>query len=304
MSYLPPMLAATVKDTAALQFPLWASPKLDGVRCVIKNGRALSRSLKEIPNFYVQAMVSDGQFNDLDGELMVGEPTAPDVFRKTSSLVMSQQGKPSQEEPLGFYVFDMFGLRGVQFDDRQRLIGRRCRGFGELFVMPVHQVLIVNEDRLLAFEAEVLARGYEGVMLRGLAGEYKHGRSTLKEGLLLKLKRFVDSEAIVLNVIELQHNDNEPELQSSGKKKRSTKQAGLSGAGRMGALQVMDVQSKVIFEVGTGFTDADRHFWWAQRGPQGELKSPVFIKYKSFPSGVKDKPRFPVFLGVRDPKDF
>jgi len=49
------MLSATVEDTALLSYPLLASVKIDGVRCIIRDGVAMSRSMKPIPNASVQA---------------------------------------------------------------------------------------------------------------------------------------------------------------------------------------------------------------------------------------------------------
>jgi DNA ligase-1 len=53
----------------------------------------------------------------------------------------------------------------------------------------------------------------------------------------------------------------------------------------------------VEFEIGTGFTEADRRELWVAP-PIGNL-----VKYKYFAYGVKDKPRHPVFLGFRSPID-
>ena len=54
MSTFKPMLSGKA-DLAALQFPLLASRKLDGIRAVIRDGRVLSRTLKEIsPSFKLQ----------------------------------------------------------------------------------------------------------------------------------------------------------------------------------------------------------------------------------------------------------
>ena len=83
-----PMLAGTHSDVAKLIFPLLASQKLDGLRATAQDGVLLSRSLKPLPNKYVQELFKNLP-QGLDGELIVGDPFAPDAFRKTTSLVMS-----------------------------------------------------------------------------------------------------------------------------------------------------------------------------------------------------------------------
>jgi DNA ligase-1 len=55
----------------------------------------------------------------------------------------------------------------------------------------------------------------------------------------------------------------------------------------------------VEFDLGTGFTSGQRRDLWVGRG---KLKGKL-VKYKFQPTGVKDKPRFPVFIGFRDARD-
>ncbi len=83
-----PMLASHCTDTSKLKFPILVSKKLDGIRATVQGGRLLSRSLKPIANENVQARFA-GLPEGLDGELIVGDPCAPDAYRKTSSIVMS-----------------------------------------------------------------------------------------------------------------------------------------------------------------------------------------------------------------------
>ena len=81
------------------------SPKIDGIRCHIEevNGVnvAMSRANKPIPNRSLQKRIQHFPLG-LDGELTVGEPCASDVFRKTTSALMSQDGEPD----FRFNVFD------------------------------------------------------------------------------------------------------------------------------------------------------------------------------------------------------
>ena len=79
---------------------LLLSPKLDGIRAIVIDGVVLSRSLKPIPNLYIQSLFKHLEF--YDGELIVGSPTAPDVYRTSNSGCMSVNGMPD----VTFYVFD------------------------------------------------------------------------------------------------------------------------------------------------------------------------------------------------------
>lgn len=288
---MKPMLAAKT-DGKGLSYPLLASPKLDGVRALIIDGVVMSRSFKPIPNAHVQELFGRPEYNGLDGELIVGPPTHKDVYRNTTSGVMSQAGEPD----VSYYVFDKYD-HGGGFHDRlsasQEVIGRLNP---IIPIVPVEHRFIACEQTLLALEEQYLAEGYEGVMLRHQHGPYKHGRSTEKEGWLLKLKRFEDSEAVILDTYELMHNANEAKTSELGYTERSSHKSGMVGRGILGGLSVKDAYSGVEFDIGTGFDQASREALWKQR----EMLPGKVIKYKFFASGVKDKPRFPVYLGFRE----
>lgn len=287
---MKPMLAATIEDPALLEFPVLASPKLDGIRCLMIGGVAMSRNMKPIRNNHVQAMLKG--WDGLDGELIVGAATASDVFNRSTSGVMSTDGAPNFQ----YHVFDSFKDSGG-FRARWEAARDVCKM--DRFLCAVPHRLIKTLDELLAYEAQMLIAGYEGIMVRDPAGAYKEGRSTLRERGLAKLKRFVDSEAIIVGYVEREHNANEQTRDELGRAKRSSAKAGKVPMGTLGALMVRDVKTKVEFEIGTGFSDELRAQIWANRNTYLNK----IVKYKSQPVGVKDKPRFPVMLGFRDKND-
>lgn len=287
---MKPMLASPAGDTVYL--PALLSPKLDGVRCLIINCHAVGRSLKPIPNHFVQSLFGHPELNGLDGELIVGDPTAEDVFQRTQSGVMSIEGTP----PVSFHIFDDF-MEAGGFQKRLHTAHRRIKRAPNC--RPVAHRAINNMEELQVWEQEYLNQGYEGVMLRDPNGPYKQGRSTVKEGWLLKIKRFVDSEAVVTGVSQLMHNVNEAKFNELGQLVRSSHKIGKVGAGTLGSISVMDLKTKVEFDIGTGFSEDQRKMLWAaRRNLIGRI-----VKYKSQPTGVKEKPRFPVFLGFRDRVD-
>jgi DNA ligase-1 len=268
------------------------SPKLDGIRCLIIDGVACGRSLKPIPNQYTQTLFGHSEYNGLDGELIVGSSIARDVFQATSSGVMSIDGKPNVK----FHAFDDFTETSA-FYHRLRVAHQRVRKHTHFVEVEHH--LIHTLDEMDSLEESYLEAGYEGVMLRHPDGPYKHGRSTAKEAWLLKVKRFVDAEAKVIGFTEAQHNANEAKRNELGQLERSSHKAGKVGKQVLGALIVKDLKTGVEFDIGTGFTADQRQLLWAI----GDGLIGKVVKYKSQPTGVKDKPRFPVFLGFRDTVD-
>lgn len=293
---MKPMLAATVESYDQLKnlYPLLASPKLDGIRALILDGVVVSRNLKQIPNSHVQELFGHLP-NGFDGELIVGDPTSKTCFRDTTSGCMSIDGQPKVK----FYVFDMVD-QSITFEARYDHLKKFFKAYKDKNVQLVPQKNIKDSFELHEYESTMLDRGYEGVMVRSPDGIYKFGRSTLNETYLMKLKQFKDSEAKILAVEELMHNNNEQTKDALGRVKRSSHKAGKIAAGCMGSLSVKDIYTGVTFDVGAGFTQADRDTLWKEKD---KLKGKI-IKYKYFPTGSKDKPRFPVFLGFRDMKDF
>lgn len=294
-----PLLASALKnDQMPKLWPVYGSPKLDGIRGVNFEGEGLlSRKLKRIPNVYVQNVFGSEACDCLDGELISGDPTAPDAYRKTMSAVMSQDGEPDVD----FYVFD-YVKEGWHYHMRKAELEKRVaylqNEFGFENIKLVEQVELRNPEELLAYEAKCLALGYEGIMIRSINGLYKFGRSTVNEGILLKVKRFLDAEAEIISVEELQHNQNVAQVNELGRTKRSSHKAGKAAGGTLGALNCR-TPAGVAFGIGSGFDASERARLWAVRDTlPGQL-----VKYRYFPTGSKEAPRFPTYLGLRSRDD-
>lgn len=286
---MKPMLSATCEDTTSLRYPLLASPKLDGIRATVLNGQLVSRNLKPIRNVYLSYKFSHISMDGLDGELIDGVHDAT-VFRRTTSSVSRAMGEPKEAK---FWVFDIF-MPHATFEERQAYLHERIWPSG---VRVVEQKWVHHAHELALYEEKCLYDGYEGVMLRSPTGPYKQGRSTVNEGYLLKLKRFEDAEAVIIGKEERMHNANVATTNALGHTERSSHQANLVGRGDLGALVVRGINGPyngVEFTVGSGFDDAERASLWAL-DVCGHT-----IKYKYFPMGSKDKPRFPTFLGFRE----
>jgi DNA ligase-1 len=286
---MKPMLAALCEDITKLHYPVIASPKLDGIRALVLNGQLVSRTLKPIPNRHVQKLFS-ALPEGTDGELIMG-PANQDPYRRTVSAVMSEDGEPD----VTYFVFDNFLIKGgfkERFDSIVKL-----KSWGNVEVV-LHEK-INNAESLEDFESEAIEMGFEGAMIRDPNGPYKFGRSTAKEGYLLKLKRYRDSDAKIIGTYELMHNGNEATTNALGRTERSSHQANKTGLGSLGGFELRDIHSSVEFRCGTGLTQNDRETLWDTRE---ELIGKI-IKYKFFPTGSKEKPRHPVFLGFRSKLD-
>lgn len=321
-----PNLAGKPDTDADIPIPGLASAKIDGVRAANKNGKLLSRSLKLIPNKYVQALLGIPELHGLDGELTVGPANAPNVMQATTSIVMSS----SKVAAFEFHVFDNWDLPNVGKQQRvlsagdivlsaqkhwqslmtaARLDGAVADVLGAACpIKLLPQKLITSLDELAKFEAECIEMGFEGVMVAKPDGMYKFGRSTAREGGLLKIKRFSDGEAIIVGFVEEMKNNNAKTTNELGRSKRSSHAAGKEGKNTLGAFvcKQLHVNNKGVlepfgpeFNIGTGMTADFRAEVWNN---QGKYKTKI-VKFKHFEHGVVDAPRHPVFLGFRSPED-
>lgn len=286
-----PMLASVLKNWDALDFnkKYYATPKIDGIRALKIDGHLVSRTFKPIRNNFIRSYLENILHEGIDGETVSGN------FQETTSAVMTEDGEPN----FIYYIFDYvcYELSELYLDrmnHAQRIYQHNTSPYIQL-LMPT---LIVDMEQLKWYEDDCLRKGFEGVILR-TNSPYKCGRATEKSQAMLKIKRFLDSEAVILYFGEKMHNINEAKKDNFGRTKRSTEKSGMIPAGTLGYLSVRDIKTGIEFEIGSGFNDKQRNEMWESRNSLiGKL-----IKYKYFAVGVKEKPRFPVFLGLRDKED-
>ena len=296
MSISKPMLAGKVKALTDLEYPVIASPKLDGIRCItIENPRggvsAVTRNWKLVPNKFVRTWLEEHVPIGFDGELMIHG-----AFNEVSSAIMSEDGEPDFFYAVFDYVKDS---ASTPFTQRVEDLKEAAKKIPKEHIWIVPQIRINDSVELKAYLDKCLGEGFEGLCVRTPNSPYKSGRSTESEAYLLKIKLFDDDEAVIEGAVEQLHNANEATLDAFGNMERSAKKAGLVANGKLGAFSVRDLKTGVQFEIGTGFNDSQRkEFWVNQDKYIGKI-----VRYSHQKLGINQKPRFPVFLGFRDPRD-
>ena len=296
MKIKKPLLAAKF-DPQKAQFPYIATPKIDGIRFLMVDGVAVSRTFKPIRNKHIQDLLSQYLPDGIDGEL-----TSGDTFQSSTSAIMSIEGSPDFKVWVFDYVdpkkeeIDIYKERMHDLFDIEDKLRPQDPPFEYKFLSGGHIVRTLEEIERL--ETIYLSEGYEGLMLRDPMGTYKFGRSTVNENILLKVKQFVDDEAVLLDIQEKMHNENPVEKDAFGHTKRSSSLEGMVGADTAGNLIVENKEGQ-IFSIGSGLNDALREELWNNKEEYiGKL-----VKFKYFAVGVKELPRHPVFLGFRDSED-
>lgn len=271
------MLAATIEDISKLKYPIYASPKLDGIRCLTIDGNAytysrLNEKFKLIVNRGIRSLLKTLP-SGLDGELITLDNQGKhNKFNDVQSKVMSENVKATFQ----YLVFDYLPNEQCHVPFKHRIEQLVSLNIDAFFVSIIPQTLISSKDELEIYEESIVSTGYEGVMLRATHAPYKQSRSTLNEGYLLKLKRFTDAEATVVGFEELvrEHTSEKTNM--------------------LGALICRSCDD-IMFNIGTGFTEWDRKWIWKGRV---ELEGKqVTFKYQK--QRTIDKPISAVFLHFR-----
>jgi DNA ligase-1 len=297
-----PMLAANdspvVKD---MQYPVLASPKTDGIRCMLHPDKGVvARSFKDIPNKFVHRtltalMAGTPDTRGLDGELATYTDGNLDEFSTVSGNIMRSDGEPDFK----LHVFDWFLNIDAPFNVRIANATAFVRSAASQYLLPVPHVIIRNADELEALKLIHIAEGHEGTMTRHPEAPYKAGRSTLKQGWLLKHKGWATAEGTVIGYEELLVNENEQTINELGDKVRGSSKAGKVPGGTLGAIILHTDWGEVRLGAGKGLTRDLRDLLWSQR----EQNLGRFVTFKYMPYGTKYKPRLPGWVGFRDPID-
>lgn len=294
-----------IKELGHFDKGMLCSWKLDGIRAVVRGGKVLSRKLIPIRSAFVQKEFS--HLEGFDGELICGDPRSSTVYRDTYSAVMTE----GSTVPVTFMAFDLHNCWANEvYKDRYFELNARILSEEHDYVEILQQQYADTPQGAELLEAQAVELNYEGLMMRRPDAPYKYGRSTLKQGYLIKLKRLLDSEAEIIGFEELMHNANEAGEDALGYTKRSSSKEGLVGMNTLGALicrdkvKFPDVDS---FKVGVfkGFDKSQLKAIWDQLHGQPATSNVLgqLLKYQYVLYGAKERPRHPRGIGFRSPED-
>lgn len=271
------------------------SKKIDGIRCITKYGNAFSRSGKDMKNKYIKKMLEEMPNNYIfDGELTTGEIKLGVTFANLTNGIMKIAGEPN----FTYHIFDLV-IDGLTHQERYNIL-LSMKDILPSYCKIVEKTIVETEEDMKRIASEYLQEGYEGAMLNDISAEYKYGRATMTKPILVKYKQFIDDEAIVIGVEELEINLNESFEDELGHTKRSTSKLGKVKSGRLGSF-ICKTKNGIEFRCGCGrgLTFELRELFWIHRD---DLIGKI-IKFKHFEIGADSAPRMPVFIGFRDADD-
>lgn len=303
MTTFKPMLAPNEKvDLSTLKYPLLASTKLDGIRCIFYKGQILSRSLKQIQNKQLREKFEVIRaYTEKNNLILDGEIYSPQLnFQAITHFVMTQDlGDEQLPEHLKFYCFDCIQNDNFEqrFQIRQVYTESLEKYFPEL-VISVPHIFVSSPEAVTKFFEDVLKLGYEGLILRDPNGKYKFGRGTIKEGLIYKVKPFLDFDGQIIDVIQATevNEDAEKKINELGRSVTSKKKGERHTIEKASAFMVK-YEGKDL-KVVLSMTDEEKEEVWKNK----ESYIGRWITYKGMLVGAKDVVRHPVMIRFREPK--
>jgi DNA ligase-1 len=298
MKTFKPMLAPNEKiDLKDLKFPLLVSYKLDGIRCIFKDGQMYSRALKDFPNIKLRERFAHIAKCTLEtGLVFDGELLAKSITFNELSGITRQLDKELPDD-LFFYCFDCVIDNNFDAPFKHR-IGWIKRLDMTNYVEIVNQHAVSTQEEISIIYDSAIGWGCDGLILRSPEGRYKFGRGTIKEGLIYKMKPFMTFDAKIIGIIQATEvrEGAEKKINMLGYSVTSKKNDDRILIEKAAAFVVM-YEGKEL-KVTIAMTDEEKmDVWKNQKKYLGRM-----IEYKGMLVGAKDLPRHPVYIRMRDDK--
>lgn len=259
----------SAKNLEGIQWPAESQVKMDGARCLafVDGGQAsfYSSSGKEFLNLAPLAEDLAEYFPDgyvVDGELLVVDESLKRLSRKEGNGILNKSlhGTISEKEAeqVRFYVWDLIPIKDyeagkgtVPYSKTLRKLELCCADTKR--VRFIHSKTVNSRDEAFIHFQTMLNRGEEGTILknREMVWEGKRSKSCVK------FKIVIENTLKAVDVIE-----------GTGKYR-----------GMAGAVTVETSDGLVRVNVGSGFSDEERHALWDAK--EDLLEKGLFLEVKS-----------------------
>ena len=285
----------SAKHEKKLKGRVLLEPKLDGVRvvaiCDVDRDEVvlMSRNGKELAYFPHINQQFEGMLDQLSESMVFDGEIMSENFQVLMREIHRKDGARTEDAVLN--LFDCLTLKEFKtggsvkpITERKTMLESFRLGANMQRVEYVACDLTEDRDRFLDYNKLCVDRGYEGIMVKPVAGAYECRRSTL----WLKVKPFIE---VSLTVV-------------------ATEEGTGRNAGKLGALIVegTDMGKFIRTNVGSGLTDSDRESYWADRDKligqvievradaitqnqdvtdEYSLRFPRFLRFRGFEPGEK-----------------
>lgn len=274
-------LANTFKKASSVPSKVIIEDKIDGIRCIaIKYSKdkvvLYSRNGKELFGF--SKLINEIKKIPKDGIVLDGELTSGKSFNDVSSI----RGRKINDKDAVYNIFDLIDLESFKKGvDKTPILKRKEKLVKTVTPNNILRIVeysgpVDSEDteQINKYFEDALARGFEGIMLKGSNSIYECKRTN--NWLKLKPEETYDGK-----IIDFQEGTGMFE-------------------GTLGAI-IVEFNGNLV-KVGSGFTIEERDEIWANRekllGKTIEFKGQEITENKRGTNSV----RFPVFVRFRDDK--
>ncbi|OYT65694.1 hypothetical protein B6U74_02720 [Candidatus Bathyarchaeota archaeon ex4484_205] len=191
-----------------------AEYKYDGVRVQLhkkgKDVELFSRRLEKIGRSFPEILQAGKRLPEelvLDGELLAVKDDRPLHFTLLQRRLRRKKPDETliQEIPVEYNVFDILYLNGkeltsLQYLERRKILESILKENVGIRLAPIFEV--EGEEKVRALFEESIGLGYEGLMLKDVAGPYQLGS---RGYLWVKLKRPLTTLTVVVTAVEWGH---------------------------------------------------------------------------------------------------
>lgn len=246
-------------------FPCLASPKLDGLRAVYRDGKFYSRQ----GHIFCGLQVLETEMRDLfsymppgtklDGELMVDGEHFNEISGKIRAF--------TEADHAHYYIFDIPSYEAYQY---KRIMALDAISLKSNYphITFVQHATILSMDNLMCYHGKCIEDGYEGTMVKQEKGMYQDARTWD----WMKLKNTETADCTVVSVFE-----------------GTGKYVGMAGG------VVVNYNGRTV-RVGSGLSDSQRMYWW--NDPDEIIGRTIEVAYQEeTPDGSLRHPRFKCVRG-------
>jgi len=319
MTTLPkPMLAPSGEpDLNTLKYPTMASVKMDGVRCLVFDGKMYSRSMEPLHPAVTERFQPIIDIAHRAGVCLDGEIWKEDMpFNK----IMHATAHAEECKELRLHVFDILtvtewyqAVPQTPFNQRANHYGPWCGLYDpeQKHCVPVTQYVCNDAEHVRRMRQEAYQLGYEGLMLKDPNSAYRHSRSTAKQNEFWKLKFWDTLNGKIVGFKQMSKLTEEAkatntEKSALGRTKRGHKKDDREATEAIGSVEI-EVTEGQSFPVGTRFYamwaneafDLRTEMTWENR--ESYLGKHVDVEHQSH--GSKDKPRMGRIVRLRPDLD-
>lgn len=277
--------------------------KYDGVRCLVQNGIVKGKSLLPIPNKDIQDLYGKEEFEGKEFEIIVtdvnGNYDPINSCRQTTSFINMHNKKEHHK----CILIDDFQLAEFPFKDRLAKLELFAQNNPQ-FELPDY-IEATTIEEILYYEECILKNNHEGIIIRNPVLKYKEGKSS-KEGEFLRIKRFISEEAIILHVETAYTYNSKTKkdklFDNNGDESFYKSKVPKTEIGKFFCKLVKDIydpwSGRLIAKKGSHCVVSTGNMSKAEKVrlylEKDNIKG-MMIRFKIFPKGSKDKPRFPTF---------